>query len=60
MKVNTISAKSFYIVLIFLISFFNINAQSSHKQPVFVLIHGAFHEGWCWQKVSKQLRAEGM
>lgn len=59
MKVNTISAKSFYIVLIFLISSSNISAQSSQKQPVFVLVHGAFHGGWCWQKVSKKLRAKG-
>lgn len=24
-----------------------------------VLIHGAFHGGWCWRKVAKRLRAEG-
>ncbi|KIO78724.1 esterase [Pedobacter lusitanus] len=29
------------------------------KPPVFVLVHGAFHGGWCWQKVSKQLREKG-
>jgi pimeloyl-ACP methyl ester carboxylesterase len=32
----------------------NVSAQS-----VFVLVHGAWHGGWCWQKVSTQLRAAG-
>jgi len=58
MKAITISAKSFYILLIFLVTSFNINAQSVNP-PVFVLVHGAFHGGWCWQKVSKDLRAKG-
>jgi pimeloyl-ACP methyl ester carboxylesterase len=25
----------------------------------FVLVHGAFHGGWCWQRVAASLRAEG-
>lgn len=25
----------------------------------FVLVHGAFHGGWCWQKVADILRAQG-
>jgi pimeloyl-ACP methyl ester carboxylesterase len=27
--------------------------------PVFVLVHGTGHGGWCWQKVVPRLRAEG-
>lgn len=26
---------------------------------VFVLVHGAWHGGWCWERVAKLLRAEG-
>jgi pimeloyl-ACP methyl ester carboxylesterase len=29
------------------------------KPPVFVLVHGAWHGGWCWQHVSAYLRAAG-
>ncbi|MGI9328539.1 MAG: alpha/beta fold hydrolase [Pseudomonadales bacterium] len=25
----------------------------------YVLVHGAWHGGWCWQRVANQLRAEG-
>jgi hypothetical protein len=25
----------------------------------FVLVHGAFHGGWCWREVTAQLRASG-
>ncbi|WP_158800339.1 alpha/beta hydrolase [Pedobacter sp. L105] len=59
MKSFIISKKSFYTVLVLLVSFFNSNAQSGGKQPVFVLVHGAFHGGWCWQRVSRELRAKG-
>lgn len=55
MKSCIISKKSFYILLFLVISVFNVSAQ----QPVFVLVHGAFHGGWCWQRVSKELRAKG-
>jgi len=30
-----------------------------YAKPVYVLVHGAWHGGWCWQKVSAKLRAEG-
>jgi pimeloyl-ACP methyl ester carboxylesterase len=59
MKSYIISKKSFYAILILLVSIFNVTAQSAGKQPVFVLVHGAFHGGWCWQRVSKELRAKG-
>ncbi|HSB66926.1 MAG TPA: alpha/beta fold hydrolase [Anaerolineales bacterium] len=25
----------------------------------FLLIHGAFHGGWCWKRVAQRLRAAG-
>lgn len=28
-------------------------------QRTFVLVHGAFHGGWCWRHVATQLQAEG-
>lgn len=31
--------------------------QSTPK--TFVLVHGAFHGGWCWSRVAKRLRAAG-
>jgi pimeloyl-ACP methyl ester carboxylesterase len=35
-------------------------AQSPQpKGPVYVLVHGAWHGGWCWQRVSSILRASG-
>lgn len=34
-------------------------AQVTPKPPVYVLVHGAWHGGWCWQPVSAQLRAGG-
>jgi hypothetical protein len=59
MKVHIKSLKTFYIVLFFLIPFGDLSAQTAKKQPVFVLVHGAFHGGWCWQRVSKELREKG-
>lgn len=35
------------------------NAQSNGKKPVYVLVHGAWHGGWAWQKVSAGLRGQG-
>jgi pimeloyl-ACP methyl ester carboxylesterase len=29
------------------------------SQPVFVLVHGAWHGGWCWKKVTPLLQAAG-
>ncbi|HWA79616.1 MAG TPA: alpha/beta fold hydrolase, partial [Acetobacteraceae bacterium] len=29
------------------------------KERTFVLLHGAFHGGWCWVRVAEALRAEG-
>jgi pimeloyl-ACP methyl ester carboxylesterase len=34
--------------------------QGMHKEPAtFVLIHGAWHGGWCWRFVAQQLRERG-
>ena len=36
----------------------SVNAQTSRPRT-FVLIHGAWHGGWCWRRVADLLRAEG-
>ena len=59
MKTKSIHTKSFYLLLISMLFVLQINASPTKNPPVFVLVHGAFHGGWCWQKVSKQLRIEG-
>jgi pimeloyl-ACP methyl ester carboxylesterase len=59
MKSFIFSKFSIYIFPVLLVSVFNVNVQSNSKQPVFVLVPGAFHGGWCWQRVSKELRAKG-
>src|SRR5271156_6358094 len=33
-------------------------AQAKERPP-YVLVHGAWHGGWCWGKVAERLRAEG-
>lgn len=33
--------------------------MSAATSFVFVLVHGAWHGGWCWQRVAKRLRAQG-
>src|SRR5690554_170041 len=33
--------------------------MSKLTQPVFILIHGAWHGGWVWQTVAKTLRQQG-
>ena len=32
---------------------------SSSDKPSFVLLHGAYHGGWCWREVAARLRAAG-
>jgi pimeloyl-ACP methyl ester carboxylesterase len=32
---------------------------TSNKPATFVLVHGAWHGGWCWQRVSERLTAQG-
>lgn len=59
MRIKLVNAVSFYFLLISLLFVSSANARPVQEPPVFVLVHGAFHGGWCWQKVSKQLRAKG-
>ena len=33
--------------------------RQSREKPPFVLVHGAWHGGWCWKKVVPLLRAAG-
>ena len=33
--------------------------MSSEKRPIFVLVHGAFHGGWCWRDVAGRLGQAG-
>ncbi|NML40323.1 alpha/beta hydrolase [Chitinophaga sp. G-6-1-13] len=44
------------LIIVFLLVQVSLMAQS-HK--VYVLVHGAWHGGWCWQRVSEKLRADG-
>jgi pimeloyl-ACP methyl ester carboxylesterase len=30
-----------------------------HRPKTFVLVHGAWYGGWCWEKVAQSLRAQG-
>ena len=32
---------------------------TSTKAATFVLVHGAWHGGWCWQRVNERLTAQG-
>src|SRR3984957_17388198 len=31
----------------------------AEKRPPYVLVHGAWHGGWCWGRVAERLRAAG-
>lgn len=44
------------LIIVFLLVQMSLMAQS-HK--VYVLVHGAWHGGWCWQRVSEKLRTDG-
>lgn len=35
-------------------------ARTLPLSPTFVLVHGAFHGGWCWRRVADRLIAAGM
>ncbi|MDB5860408.1 MAG: salicylate esterase [Ramlibacter sp.] len=34
-------------------------AQPASDGRTYVLVHGAFHGGWCWRRVARRLRAAG-
>ena len=52
------SIKHFLLTLAILISLGTqiASGQQHSEKPVFVLVHGAWHGGWCWQSVSENLR----
>jgi pimeloyl-ACP methyl ester carboxylesterase len=35
------------------------SAGNAGRKPAFVLVHGAWHGGWCWSRVAPRLRAAG-
>src|SRR5436305_14530482 len=35
------------------------NAQAQVNAKTFVLVHGAWHGGWCWRRVSDLLEKKG-
>jgi pimeloyl-ACP methyl ester carboxylesterase len=35
------------------------NATLRKERPIFVLVHGAWHGGWCWERVVSRLHAAG-
>jgi pimeloyl-ACP methyl ester carboxylesterase len=49
-------SKVIRLIVVFLLVQASLMAQS---RKVFVLVHGAWHGGWCWQRVSEKLRAGG-
>jgi dienelactone hydrolase len=34
-------------------------SDASVAPQIFVLVHGAWHGGWCWRRVADALRAAG-
>ncbi|ASZ13486.1 alpha/beta fold hydrolase [Chitinophaga pendula] len=57
MKIKTMKV---WLCLLFFVAATNVAvAQSKPKTPTFVLVHGAWHGGWCWQPVTTRLQATG-
>jgi hypothetical protein len=53
-------ASLYLMILLSILSSVNLSAQNrSQQHSVFVLVHGAWHGGWCWEKVKEELSAEG-
>jgi pimeloyl-ACP methyl ester carboxylesterase len=36
-----------------------LGARAERPRPVFLLVHGAWHGGWCWRRVAERLEAAG-
>ncbi|GGH59543.1 pimeloyl-ACP methyl ester carboxylesterase [Filimonas zeae] len=51
--------KIFVCLLLFIAVGGAADAQKVSAQPVYVLVHGAWHGGWCWKEVEAALTAEG-
>ncbi|AKK71933.1 hypothetical protein OK18_04115 [Chryseobacterium gallinarum] len=47
--------KVLFMLLLMISSFTFTQAQPHKNEPTFVLVHGAWHGGWCWQEVEKEL-----
>jgi pimeloyl-ACP methyl ester carboxylesterase len=47
------------LIILFIAGTSIVSAQNRQEKPVFILVHGAWHGGWCWQDVSKNLRKKG-
>src|SRR5690606_3261652 len=47
--------KVLFILLLMISSFTFTQAQPHKNEPTFVLVHGAWHGGWGWQEVEKEL-----
>ncbi|NSL88109.1 alpha/beta hydrolase [Chitinophaga sp. Mgbs1] len=48
-----------YLIMALLLIFPFRTLLAQNSKPVYVLVHGAWHGGWCWQEVSRKLRAQG-
>src|SRR4051812_44010913 len=35
-------------------------AKAAARRPTVILVHGAWHGGWCWDRVSHHLEAAGV
>ncbi|MGS2739163.1 alpha/beta hydrolase [Sinomicrobium sp. M5D2P17] len=44
-----------FLILILIFSMQTLFAQLKNDKPTFVLVHGAWHGGWCWKNVKKNL-----
>jgi pimeloyl-ACP methyl ester carboxylesterase len=59
---NMTVPKHFRITLFLLLSLYSIAGfgyPTPKKKNVYVLVHGAWHGGWCWQKMTMLLREQG-
>ncbi|QNK64007.1 alpha/beta hydrolase [Pedobacter sp. PAMC26386] len=52
-----VSLKLIYGALLVLGLNFETSAYPSKINATYVLVHGAFHGGWCWKEVAKELRS---
>ncbi len=47
--------RTLFLLLLMLSSTLAGYAQSPNSRPTYVLVHGAWHGGWCWQSVAQRL-----
>jgi pimeloyl-ACP methyl ester carboxylesterase len=54
------SASFYLMILLLVLNSINLSAQNrSQQHSVFILVHGAWHGGWCWEKVKEKLSSKG-